>query len=154
MSKKRYLIDMAFSEIGLSGYVFDQDAEERQEALHKLDGYMAMLKNQGVDLGYNFPLTPSVSDLDDESGLPDYAEMAIWQQVALRLCPAYGKTASQILVSSAHQAKAHLMSFIAVVPSTRYPTTLPIGRGNNMGVRGQNFYTGNSVDNSLPDPTP
>jgi hypothetical protein len=154
MSKKRYLIDMAFSEIGLSGYVFDEDADERQEALHKLDGYMAMLKNQGVDIGYNFPLTPSDSDLDDESGLPDYAEMAIWQQLALRLCPAYGKTASQILVSSAHQAKAHLMSAIAVIPSTRYPSTLPIGRGNNLGVRGQQFYAGESVDNELPDPTP
>lgn len=152
MSKKRYLIDMAFSEIGLSGYVFDQDPEERQEALHKLDGYMAMLKNQGVVIGYNFPASNSVSDLDDESGLPNYAEMAIWQQLALRLCPAYGKTASQILVSSAHQAKAHLMSFIAVVPSTRYPTTLPIGRGNNMGVRGRQFYTGESVDNKLPLP--
>jgi len=152
MSKKRYIIDMAFSEIGLSGYVFDQEDEERQEALHKLDGYMAMLKNQGVVIGYNFPASNSVSDLDDESGLPNYAEMAIWQQLALRLCPAYGKTASQILVSSAHQAKAHLMSFIAVIPSTRYPTTLPIGRGNNMGVRGQQFYTGESVDNELPAP--
>lgn len=145
---------MAFSEIGLSGYVFDQEADERQEALHKLDGYMAMLKNQGVDIGYNFPASNSVSDLDDESGLPNYAEMAIWQQLALRLCPAYGKTASQILVSSAHQAKAHLMSFIATIPATRYPTTLPVGRGNRRGVRGQNFYRGNSVDNSLPDPTP
>lgn len=152
MSKKRYLIDMAFSEIGLSGYVFDQDAEERQEALHKLDGYMAMLKNQGVNIGYNFPLTNEVSDLDDESGLPDYAEMAIWQQVALRLCPAYGKTASQILVSSAHQAKAHLMSFIATIPATRYPTTLPIGRGNRRSVRDQQFYSGDSVDNELPTP--
>ncbi len=152
MSKKRYLIDMAFSEIGLSGYVFDQDAEERQEALHKLDGYMAMLKNQGVNIGYNFPASNSVSDLDDESGLPNYAEMAIWQQVALRLCPAYGKTASQILVSSAHQAKAHLMSFIATIPATRYPTTLPIGRGNRRSVRNRQFYSGDSVDNALPTP--
>lgn len=153
MSKKRYLINMAFSEIGLSGYVFDQEADEREEALHKLDGYMAMLKNQGVDIGYNFPATPADSDLDDDSGLPDYAEMAVWQQLALRLCPAYGKTASQVLVSSAHQAKAHLMAAIAVIPSTRYPTTLPMGRGNNMGVRGQQFYAGESVDNTLPDPT-
>lgn len=153
MSTKRYLIDMAFSEIGLSGYVFDQQADEREEALHKLDGYMAMLKNQGVDLGYNFPLTNAASDLDDESNLPNYAEMAIWQQLALRLCPAYGKTASQVLVSSAHQAKAHLMAFIATIPSTRYPSTLPIGRGNNLGVRGHRFYDGSSVDNSLPDPT-
>ena len=152
MSKKRYLIDMAFSEIGLSGYVFDQDAEERQEALRKLDGYMASIKAK-CNIGYNFPVPPATSDLDDESNIPDYAEMAIWQQLALRLCPAYGKTASQVLITSAHQTKADLMSQIAVVPASRYPTTLPVGRGNRRGVRGQNFYRGNSVDNSLPDPT-
>jgi len=140
------------SEIGLSGYVFDIESDEIQEALNKLDGYMGVLLSQGVNIGYNFPATSVLSDPDEESGIPNYGEMAIWQNLAIRLCPAYGKSPSPALGVSAHQAMNHLMSKIATIPSTRYPTTLPIGRGNRYGVRGQNFYSGESVDNELPAP--
>ena len=58
MITKRYVIDRAFTHIGLSGYVFDQDPDERQEALAALDTLMAEWFSVNVDLGYNVPTSP------------------------------------------------------------------------------------------------
>jgi hypothetical protein len=152
MIKKRYVIDRAFTHIGLSGYVFDQDADERQEALFQLDSLMAEWLSVNVDLGYVVPASPEDSDLDADSGLTMAAVNAVARCLALNLCPAYGKLPSVQLQSSAATSKNALWSSVLTIQASRYPTTQPIGRGNKRSVRDRGYFSADLIDNTLPTP--
>lgn len=152
MIKKRYIIDRAFTHIGLSGYVFDQQADEREEALNLLDSLMAEWFSVNVNLNYNIPLSPELSDLDEDSGLAMSAVNAVSRCLALNLCPSYGKTPSQQLQVSAKESKNALWSSVLTIQASRYPTTQPIGRGNKRSVRNRGYFTADLIDNTLPTP--
>ena len=152
MIKKRYVIDRAFTHIGLSGYVFDQDAQERQDALSMLDTLMAEWFAVNVNIGYNVPLSPELSDLDDDSGLTMGAVNAVSRNLALNLCPSYGKQPSVQLMASAATSKNALWSSVLTIQDSRYPTTQPIGRGNKRSTCQRGYFTADLIDNTLPTP--
>ena len=152
MITKRYVLDRAFTHIGLSGYAFDQDADERQEALFMLDSLMAEWQSVNVVLGYIVPASPELSDLNDNSGLTMSAVNAVARNVALNLCPSYGKTPSIQLQASAATSKNALWSSVLTIQASRYPTTQPIGRGNKRSVRNRGYFTSDLIDNTLPTP--
>jgi hypothetical protein len=66
---KQDLIDQAFQQIGLAGYVFDLSPEQLQSALKTLDTMMATWNGRGIRLGYPIPSTANGSKGDDDSSL-------------------------------------------------------------------------------------
>lgn len=115
--------------MGLASYVYDLDTKQLQDALRKLDSLMATWNAKGVRLGYPIPSSPSNSNIDDDSNVPDAANEAITLALAIRLAPGFGKTLSHDTKVSAKDAYIGLLSFIETTPEMQFPSTLPRGAG-------------------------
>lgn len=127
---KRQLIEQAYDELALAGYVFDLTPEELQSALRLLDGMMAGWEGKGVRLGYLMPATPDDSDLESPSGLPDRAIEAVWANLAVRRAAGMGKALSPVTLRLAREGYAALLVPLAQPRQQQMPSTLPLGAGN------------------------
>lgn len=95
-AKKRAIIEMTFEEMTLAGYEFDSTPEEQFAYLRQLDAMIAEWRGPGRELAipYNTPAVFGDGDLDDESGIPDFAIQAVALSLAKRCAPKIGKTLS------------------------------------------------------------
>jgi len=125
---KREFVNQAFEEIGFA-YGYDLDPDQLQSALSKLDGMMAQWNGKGIRLSYPLPSSPTNSTLDQETEVPDYANEAIYLNLALRIAPGFGKVPARELKQFAKQAYNVLLSR-STIPSERQITDLPKGAGN------------------------
>lgn len=127
---KRQFVTQAFEEIGLAAYVFDLTPEQLQSALVRLDSMMASWNAKGIRLGYPVPLSPQDSDLDEETGVPDAANEAIYLNLGIRIAPGFGKTVAPDTKSSAKLAYDTLLAKAAMPVEQQLPGTVPSGAGN------------------------
>jgi hypothetical protein len=128
---KRELIMQAFEEIGLAAYVFDLTPEQLQSALRRMDAMVAGWNSNGVRIGYPLPSSPDSSNLDADSGVPDYANEAIFLGLAVRLAPSYGKQVAQETKAWADAAYGNMANQVAApTPERQMPSTLPRGQGS------------------------
>lgn len=127
---KRTIVNMAFEEIGLAGYEFDATPEEQFSALRRLDALMAEWRSTSLDIGYNFPAAIGTGDLDDVSNIPDTALNAVVTSLALRICPAIGKTLSVESRQAYAQAMSALRTAYAIPVERALPRSTPRGIGN------------------------
>ena len=127
---KREIVEQAYGELALAGYVFDLSPEELNAALKRLDRLMASWEPFLI-LGYNMPVNPGDSDLDDDSGLPDVAIEPVATNLAVRLAPGMGKTLSvDTKIAAKNGYNMLLARFASAVPQMQYPSNLPVGAGN------------------------
>lgn len=113
---KNDVIAQAFSEIG-KGADFDLQPEDMQTALRKLDAMMATWGGAlGVRVGYAGG--DGKGDLVVSATVPDWAYEALYLNLALKLCPDYGKTPNPVTVMGAKQAMDAVRSR-NVIPATR-----------------------------------
>ena len=127
---KRQLCDMAFSEIALAGYVFDIGPEEQTSMLLRLDSMMATWEMQGIRIGYNRTVDPQASDPDQDSGLPDQANEAVYLNLAIRSAAGYGKSLAQSTLATAKQGyDALLGKCLANPPQRQLRSHVPAGAG-------------------------
>lgn len=126
---KRQLIEMAYEEIGYASYVYDLQPEQLQSALRRLDGMMALWNAKGLRLGYPIPSSPQDSDLDEDSLLPDSANMAVYQNLAIALAPTVGKTLAVETVAMAKLGYNTLLGRACMPPEMQFPATMPCGAG-------------------------
>lgn len=132
MYSKGQLVNAAYEEIALAGYVFDLSPEEIQTACRRLDAMMATWNGQGIRLGYALASDPADVKPGTPSGLPDSANEAVYTNLALRLCSAFGKTPARTTAVAAKQAYDQLLAK-AVSNDTRQmqmPRGMPAGAGH------------------------
>jgi hypothetical protein len=127
---KRQIVDEAFGELALQGYVFDVTPEEQQTALRRLDTMMATWEARGVRVGYAFPSSPDTSDLDTDSGLPDRAVETTYLNLAIRIATGFGKTPASATRLAASEGYDALLWAAAQPQQQQLPNTLPRGAGN------------------------
>lgn len=127
---KREYIAAAFDEIGMAGYVFDLEPEQLQSALRRLDAMMAEWNAKGIRLGYPLPLSPTESDLDEQTSVPDSANEAIITNLGIRLAPSLGKTVTPDTKITAKLAYNTVLACAAMPNEMQFPSTLPSGAGN------------------------
>jgi len=127
---KQEIIQEAFSELALQGYVFNIGPEELQGALRRLDTMMATWNGQGIRLGYPIPSTADGSNLDDDSLLPDWSIEAAYLNLAIRIASGYGKQVSQVTAATAKTAFNVVMQRMAMPMEQQMPCTMPLGAGN------------------------
>lgn len=127
---KKQFIEQAFDEIGLASYVFDMSASDLQNALRKLDSMVATWNGNGMMLSYPLPSSPSTSDINIELNIPDYANEAIYTNLAARLASSFGKTASIETMRSAKASYQVLLNRSYVPREMQFPSTMPAGAGN------------------------
>lgn len=141
---KRQIITQAFEEIGLAAYVFDLTPEQLQSALNRLDSMMASWNAKGIRLGYPIPSNPDDSDLDQQTGVPDAANEAIYLNLGIRLAPGFGKTVAIETKASAKSSYDTLLSRVAYPIEQQLPGTMPMGAGNKQWALNTTF---------MPSPT-
>lgn len=132
MYTKGQLIDAAFEEMALAGYVFDIDPDEQLSALRRLDSMMATWGGPGIGIriGYNATVDPKDSDPDQESGIPDWANEAVYLNLAIRLASGYGKMLPKSTTAPAKAAYDALLSAVTShIPQMQPMGNLPIGAG-------------------------
>jgi hypothetical protein len=126
---KRQFVEQAFSEIGLSGYVFDLTPEQLQTAMRQMDSMMSVWNSRGIRLGYPIPASPQNSDLDQETGVPDVANEAIYLNLAVRIAGGFGKAVTMEVKANARASYEALLSIAAMPREQQFPETLPAGAG-------------------------
>jgi len=137
---KRDLVNAAFDELAIAGYEFDRSPEEDDAALRRLDAMQATWVGQGIRIGYALPSSPSDSDLDQESGLPDYAVETTFLNLAIRMAPGNGKQLSPETRRNASDGYDVLMADAARPRRQQYSGTLPVGAGNRTWPQRGPFY--------------
>lgn len=74
--------------------------------------------------------SPSNTNIDDDTGVPDYAAEAIYLGLALRIAPGFGKVVSPDTKMFADAAYSNLVNQTATpTPERTLPTTMPRGQG-------------------------
>lgn len=127
---KRQFITQAFEEIGLAAYVFDLTPEQLDSALRRMDSMVGGWNANGVRIGYPLPSNPDDSDLDEDSGVPDFANEAIYLGLAVRIASSYGKVVSPETKAFADMAYSNMANQVAIpTPERQLPHTMPRGSG-------------------------
>jgi hypothetical protein len=123
MKTKIQLVSMAFDELRINGITSSADSEDEKLAMQSLEQLVSELQ---IDIGWRFEPEP---DPNTMSGIPLFAESAIYMALAVRIAPRYGKDAGMIRT----QAMASMSALVARVKKPRqinYSTRMPIGLGN------------------------
>lgn len=127
---KRQFVVQAFEEIGYASYAYDLEPEQLESAMRRLDAMMATWNGKGIRLGYPLPSSPELSNLDQKTEVPDSANEAIYQNLAIRIAPTVGKTVSGETKASAKAAYTQLLARVTKPQEQQLPNTLPAGAGN------------------------
>lgn len=139
MTTKGDLVNAAYEEIALAGYVFDLTPEERNGALWRLERMASAWDARGIRLGYN--LLGQLATLNDPVGIPDWAEEAFYTNLARRIASTLGK---QIHVDTARAAAEGFRTLCLVtqqsIPQMQMPRHMPIGLGNRRNTKNQQFF--------------
>lgn len=135
---RREFIVAAYEEIGLADYVFDLDASQIESARRRLDGMMSQWNINGVRIGYPLTADADGSSINDETGVPDWANEAIITNLACRLAPSIGKQLSPDTKIAARKAYLAMLNQCAQPAEMQFPDTLPAGQGRN---RYSNYVT-------------
>lgn len=144
---KREIIDLAFEEIGLAGYVFDLQPQQITGALRRLDTMMATWNGKGIRLGYPLPASPGDSDPDQECDVPDDAFEAMALGLAVRIAPGYGKMVSPDTKASARSAYTQLMAQSAKPIEMQFDRySIPRGAGNKGWREGNDPFLNEPTD--------
>ncbi|MCA8326125.1 packaged DNA stabilization gp4 family protein [Burkholderia cepacia] len=139
MSTKQELVEDAYEELGLAGYVFDLTAEELQTGLRRCDRLGAEWDAMGIRIGYNIG-GRDCSDLSDHSGVPDWAENAFITNLAMSLASTIGKQAAPSTILAARRGVRALLLGNYEIPQMQMPRQMPIGTGNRRNTKTQVFF--------------
>lgn len=126
---KRQIVEGCYGEIALASYTFDLSADEIQSGIARIESMLRSWKALTIETGYALPVTPAVSDPDDDSAMLDLYDEAVRTNGAIRIAPLFGKTVSQETRQAAKSAyEAMLVG--RPIPQMQLPRNLPIGQGN------------------------
>ena len=106
------------------------EADEYQDYIFALNNYMLSLDAQGINLGYT-----EVTSLGDDVTVPSGALRGIIANMAIEVSPDYNGQITQALVGAANDGLKVMRRLARNIVSTAYPSTLPIGSGNEDGTR-------------------
>lgn len=145
---KRQLIEMALEEIGLAPTTFNLSAEQFESGLRRLDAMMATWNSKGVRLSYPLPSSQADSGLNQESNIPDRAIEAVYQNLAVKLAPIFGKAVAPELRSDAAASYNNIIRSNIDMKSMNL-NNLPKGSGNKPWRYNSNQFITKESDTSL-----
>lgn len=134
MATRSLILSRAFGRIGIGSYEFDLPPDEKEMARRELTAMLLEWEQEGVTLGY---IEPGDSSNDAiEMTTPAWADGPIWNNLAQRLAPEFGKMPSPQLAREARKGYNLAVSKTIIIPTERRP---------RLGIRGagdrSRFYT-------------
>lgn len=127
---RRQFVEQAFEEIGYASYVYDLEPEQLESAGRRLDAMVASWNGKGIRLGYPLPSSPECANLDAETEVPDYANEAIYTNLAVKLAPTVGKVVSPETKATAKMTYNLLLQKASLPVEQQLPKTMPAGAGH------------------------
>ncbi len=106
----------------------DIEASEAQDFIFTMNNFMLDLDANGVTLGYT-----AVSDLADEITIPTGALRGLIYNMAVEAAPEYNGTVTAALAQIAKEGLQTMRKIGQPLGATEFPSTLPIGSGNQQG---------------------
>lgn len=136
---KRQFIEQAYGLIGYSSYAFDMEPEQFESARRLLDSMMASWNDKGVRLRYPLAVEADASSIEEDTGVPDRANEAIYTNLAVRLGPTIGKSASMDIKILANQLYKQLICSTTHIIPRKPAAGMPLGAGNKTARHGHTF---------------
>jgi len=124
------LVNGAFAELRISGLTSATDAEDIELGLSALEDVM---HDVNLSLPFNFEELP---DPNTESGLPEFAALAIKLKLAERLAPSYNKSSA---IPGLPSAWSRLITRISQPQYLQPSALMPLGRGNRPYFSSNNY---------------
>jgi hypothetical protein len=128
---KSDIVEQAFNELRISGLTVNPSPEDNKLALQVLERMAIAWGNQGLLVSWDKSTYITDPDPQDDSGIEDWALEGFAQNLALKLCPAFGKVATRELLGMAMQSKSGLYSAELITQENN--PYLPVGAGENAG---------------------
>ena len=125
---KRQIVQDAYAELAIAGWVWDLTADELQWGARVIDRMAGTWDGRGIRIGYPVPNSPSV-DLDIPCEVPAWAVEALVLNGACRIASGKGKALSQQTMAGAKQAYDAMCIHLAH-PGTVQIANMPSGAGN------------------------
>jgi len=144
MATASHFITRALIRLGVKTAEAPLEPSELQDGLDLLNDLMALW---GVD--GTLPGAAPVADAQDELRAPRYAHAAIIPHLAILMAPEYSKTVELALAAAAEDAMNGLLRLTVNIGEVEYPSTLPIGSGNecsNFNIE-RRFFPENTKEN-------
>ena len=113
------------------------EAAEAQDAIFALNNLMLALDADGVQLGYT-----EVTDLSDPVTVPAGALRGVIYNLGIEMAPEFNGTVTPALAAIAAAGMETMRKLGVHVGQTFYPSTLPVGSGNQGFTNTIHFYPG------------
>ena len=123
-------------------------ADEAQDFIFAMNNYMLALDAEGISLGYTV-----VANLGDEITVPVGALRGMIANLAIEVAPDYNGEISAGLQKAAIEGMVAMRRLGRVAMVSAYPGNLPIGSGNEWGVRGTSHFYPDSEATILAETT-
>lgn len=133
--KASKLIERALGVIQVRASEQPITAAEMNTGVEYLNDMMASWDSISRSFGYT-----KVTNPDDETNIPDWANRAVIFNLGVEMAPEYGKTVDQILYKRAEDSLRILRNRINPGVEMLYPNILPIGEANKCWDTYQNFF--------------
>lgn len=118
----------ALGKILVQGSEAPLNPDDYQDFIYHLNNYMTDLAAKGINLGYT-----EVDSLSDTVTIPNGALRAIGALMAVEMAPLFGATVSQEVAAIARSGIQTLRLLGQRIQTSKFPSTLPIGSGNDDG---------------------
>ena len=145
---KRMIVEQAFDELALAGYIFDLTPDELQSCRRRLDTMIAAWAGNGVQLSYAY--SDGANALEQESGLPMVDLEAVYLNLAVRTAASKGKILSTSTKAAARAAYDALVSRKA----REEVQEQQLRNGTPRGAGWKNFRGSNLPFTTVPDTSP
>lgn len=128
---KRQFAEKAFEKIGYASYTYDLQPEQILSAVQDMDSMIAGWNQTGIEIAYPMPGGPNDTDVNQETGVPNAANLAIYMNLGVLIAPGFGKLLAPEFKALAAQAYSNLLNWATrPVGQMCLPGRMPIGAGN------------------------
>jgi len=138
------IINRAASKIGVKRAGVPLTDDEINDAISELNDMMTETDAVGIALGYTI-----VSNPDDEITTPDWSWGAMAANLGVRFAPDFDVSPTQALAQQAHASWKIVLSRTIQLGPVNFPTTLPVGSGNQGGDSNSNRFFGDEYSDDL-----
>lgn len=131
MATAAQVLKAALQRILVQASEADLEPDEFSDAIFAMNNYMLDLDARGINLGYTV-----VTNLADIITIPTGALRGLIANVAIEIAPDYDGDISAGLVKAASEGMKAMEELGVVVTTSFFPSTLPIGSGNEHNSHG------------------
>ena len=144
---KGALVNGAYTTLLISGITVNPTADDISKALSYADDIAGQMRENGLDIGWQYPSTYGGSTQNDTSGLSFATAGAFKKILAVELLPAFAKQITPELLKLYNDAMRTIEKYCVSVPEAQFPGTLPIGSGSEYGISDNKFSYTPAVNN-------